>query len=117
DLATAAGFAITYGTAHGALRWRLDLQPGDSLLVLGAGGGVGLAAVEVGRAIGATVIAAAGSAEKLALAARHGADHLIDYRSEDLRPRLRALCPDGAAALAALRDRKVAGKLVLRLGQ
>lgn len=123
DLATAAGFAITYGTAHGALRWRLDLQPGESLLVLGAGGGVGLAAVEVGKAIGATVIAAAGSAEKLALAARHGADHLIDYRSEDLRARLRAICPDGVSALfdpvggevfaTALRALKWGGRLAV----
>ena len=99
DIATAAGFPITYGTAHGALRWRLDLQPGETLLVLGAGGGVGLAAVEVGKALGATVIAAAGSADKLALAARHGADHLIDYRRDDLRARLKAICPGGLAAL------------------
>jgi NADPH2:quinone reductase len=99
DLATAAGFAITYGTAHGALRWRVDLQPGETLLVLGAGGGVGLAAIEVGKALGATVIAAAGSAEKLALAGRHGADHLIDYKNEDLRARLKAICPAGVAAL------------------
>src|SRR5215471_5769611 len=56
DFATAAGFAIAYGTAHGALRWRADLRPGEVLLVHGAAGGVGLTAVEVGKAMGATVI-------------------------------------------------------------
>jgi D-arabinose 1-dehydrogenase-like Zn-dependent alcohol dehydrogenase len=57
DDATAAGFAIAYGTAHGALRWRADLKPGETVLIHGAGGGVGLAAVEVAKAMGATVIA------------------------------------------------------------
>lgn len=89
--AEAAGFPITYGTAHGALRWHADLQPGEVLLVHGAAGGVGLAAVEIGKAIGATVIATAGGADKLALARAHGADHLIDYRSEDIRERVKAI--------------------------
>jgi len=92
DFATAAGFAIAYGTAHGALRWRADLRPGEVLLVHGAAGGVGLTAVEVGKAIGATVIATAGDAEKLAIARAHGADHLIDYRKEDIRERVKAIC-------------------------
>lgn len=89
--AEAAGFPITYGTAHAALRWHADLQPGEVLLVHGAAGGVGLAAVEIGKAIGATVIATAGGAEKLAVAKTHGADHLIDYRSEDIRERVKEL--------------------------
>ena len=90
DFVTAAGFAIAYGTAHGALRWRADLKPGELLLVLGAAGGVGLTAVEVGKALGATVIASAGGPEKLAIAKAHGADHLIDYRDrEHPRPRER----------------------------
>ena len=89
--AEAAGFPITYGTAHGALRWHADLQPGEVLLVHGAAGGVGLAAVEIGKAIGATVIATAGGPDKLAVAKAHGADHLIDYRSEDIRDRVKAL--------------------------
>ena len=89
--AEAAGFPITYGTAHGALRWHADLQPGEVLLVHGAAGGVGLAAVEIGKALGATVIATAGGAEKLAVAKAHGADHLIDYRSEDIRARVKEL--------------------------
>ncbi len=92
DFATAAGFAIAYGTAHGALSWEGRLQPGERLLVLGAAGGVGLTAVEVGKAMGAEVIACAGGAEKLAIAKRHGADHLIDYRSEELRSRLTEIC-------------------------
>ncbi len=87
----AAGFPITYGTAHGALTWRAALQPGESLAVHGAAGGVGLAAVEVGKALGAHVVASAGGAEKLRIAEEHGADALIDYRSEDLRQRLKAL--------------------------
>ncbi|MEM7223511.1 MAG: NADPH:quinone oxidoreductase family protein [Pseudomonadota bacterium] len=91
DAVTAAGLPITYGTAHGALVWRANLQPGETLLVHGAAGGVGLAAVEVGKALGATVIATAGGADKLAIAAEHGADHLIDYREEDIRERVKAL--------------------------
>lgn len=86
-----AGFPITYGTAHAALRWHGDLQPGEVLLVHGAAGGVGLAAVEIGKALGATVIATAGGPDKLAVAKAHGADHLIDYRSEDIRDRVKEL--------------------------
>ncbi len=91
DFETAAGFPTTYGTAHGALVWRADLQPGENLLVHGAAGGVGLAAVEVGKALGAEIIATAGGAEKLAVAKAHGADHLIDYKTEDIRARVKAL--------------------------
>ncbi|MEQ8354999.1 MAG: NADPH:quinone oxidoreductase family protein [Kiloniellaceae bacterium] len=89
--AEAAGFPITYGTAHGALRWHADLQPGEVLLVHGAAGGVGLAAVEIGKALGATVIATAGGPDKLAVAEAHGADHLVDYRREDIRERVKAI--------------------------
>lgn len=89
DFATAAGFPIAYGTAYGALRWRADMRPGELLLVTGAAGGVGLSAVEVGKALGATVIAGASGVDKLALAAARGADHVIDYRVEDLRARLK----------------------------
>src|SRR5690606_23354010 len=86
-----AGFPITYGTAHGALTWRAALRPGETLAVHGAAGGVGLAAVEVGKALGARVIATAGSPEKLAIAREHGADACIDYRQEDVREQLKAL--------------------------
>ncbi len=89
--AEAAGFAIAYGTSHGALVWRAGLQPGELLLVLGAAGGVGLTAVEVGKAIGARVIACAGGQEKLEIARAHGADELIDYRTENIRSRVRAI--------------------------
>lgn len=91
DFATAAGFPIVYGTAHAALCWHARLQAGETLVVHGAAGGVGLASVEVGKALGATVIATAGGQDKLAVAARHGADALIDYRTEDLRERIKAL--------------------------
>ena len=91
DAVTAAGFPITYGTAHGALVWRAALQPGETLLVHGAAGGVGLAAVEVGKVLGATVIATAGGPEKLKVAADHGADHLIDYHQSDIREEVKAL--------------------------
>lgn len=87
----AAIFTMAYGTAVHALRQRGRLQPGETLLVLGAAGGVGLAAVEIGKAMGARVIAAASSPEKLAVAKAHGADEGIDYGAEDLRERLRAL--------------------------
>lgn len=91
DFDAAAGFAIVYGTAYGALDWRARLAAGETLLVLGAAGGVGLTAVEVGKAMGARVIAAAGGDEKLALARAHGADEAIDYRAEDLRVRVKEL--------------------------
>ncbi len=91
DFVTAAGFPVTYGTAHGALRWQADLKAGETLLVHGAAGGVGLATVEAGKALGATVIASAGGPDKLAVALQHGADHGIDYRSEDIRARVKAL--------------------------
>jgi NADPH:quinone reductase len=91
DFVTAAGFPVAYSTSHGAFAWRGRLQPGEWVLVLGASGGVGLTAVEIAKAMGATVIAAAGGAEKLAVAKRAGADHLIDYASEDLRDRVKAI--------------------------
>jgi NADPH:quinone reductase len=88
DFVTAAAFPIVYGTAHFALEHRGKLKSGETLLVLGAAGGVGLAAVEVGKLLGARVIAAAGGPEKLAVARRHGADETIDYRAESLRDRV-----------------------------
>src|SRR5260221_7436404 len=91
DYAIAAGFPVAYGTSHGALDWRARLRSGETLLVHGAAGGVGITAVEIGKAMGAIVIATAGSTEKLAIAKRHGADHLIDYSREDIRERVRAL--------------------------
>jgi NADPH2:quinone reductase len=87
----AAGFPVAYGTSHGALEWRARLQPGETLLVHGAAGGVGLTAVEIGKAMGATVIATAGGPEKLEIARRHGADHLVNYSREDIRSRVREL--------------------------
>jgi NADPH2:quinone reductase len=95
DDVTAAGFAIAYGTAQGALRWRADVKPGETVLIHGAGGGVGLAAVEVAKAMGAVVIATAGDAGKLAVAKGHGADHLIDYKTETLRTRIKEICNGG----------------------
>ena len=80
DDATAAGFAIAYGTAYGALAWRANLHAGETLVVHGAAGGVGLTAVEVGKAMGATVIATARGADKLEVARRHGADHIARQR-------------------------------------
>ena len=97
DFVTAAGFGVAYGTAHVGLAHRARLEPGEVLLVHGAAGGVGLAAVEVGRRMGATVIATAGSAEKLALAAEHGAQHVINYREESFRDRVKAFT-DGRGA-------------------
>jgi NADPH2:quinone reductase len=91
DAVKAAALPITYGTAHGALVWRAGIKAGETLLVLGAAGGVGLAAVEVGKALGARVIAAASSKERVEIALAHGADAGIDYSREDLRERLKAL--------------------------
>ena len=83
--AEATNFPTLYPTAYGALKWKANLQPGEVLLVHGAGGGSGLTGIEVGKAMGATVIASAGGPDKLAAAKAAGADHLIDYRHEDLR--------------------------------
>lgn len=91
NFVTAASFPITYGTAHGALVWRAGLGAGETLVVHGAAGGVGLATVEVGKAMGARVIATAGGPEKLEVARRYGADELIDYRAEDVRKRVKEL--------------------------
>lgn len=87
----AAAFAFTYGTAHHALVDRGQLRAGETVLVLGAAGGVGTAAVQVAKAVGARVIAAASTADKCALCREIGADETIDYGREDLRERLKAL--------------------------
>lgn len=91
DFTTAAAFSMTYGTAMHALKQRGALQADETLLVLGASGGVGLAAIEIGKAMGARVIAAASSAEKLEVARQAGADELINYQDEDVRERLKTL--------------------------
>lgn len=87
----AAALLITYGTTHYALQDRAAIQPGETLLVLGAGGGTGISAIELGNLMGARVIAAASTAEKLALCRVHGADETINYAEEDLRERVKAL--------------------------
>jgi NADPH2:quinone reductase len=87
----ASGISTTYGTSYHALKQRADLQPGESLLVLGAAGGVGLAAVELGKAMGARVIAAASTQEKLDVARRAGADELINYSDGELKDKVKAL--------------------------
>lgn len=94
DLTTAGGFVIAYGTSHGALVWKARLKEGEILLVHGAAGGVGLTAVEIGKALGAKVIATAGGAEKCAVAKAHGADWTIDYKAENLRDRVKAICAE-----------------------
>ncbi|CAE6950255.1 NADPH:quinone oxidoreductase [Pseudomonas marincola] len=91
DFASAAAFGMTYGTSMHALKQRANLQAGETLLVLGASGGVGLAAVEIGKAMGAKVIAAASSAEKLEVAKAAGADELINYTETNLKEEVKRL--------------------------
>ena len=91
DFATASAFVLAYGTSLYALKDRAKLAAGETLLVLGAAGGVGIAAVEIGKAMGARVIAAASTEEKLAVCREHGADATINYHAEDLRERIKAL--------------------------
>jgi NADPH2:quinone reductase len=91
DYVPAAAFLLTYGTAYHALKQRAKLQAGETLAVLGAAGGVGLAAVEIGKMMGAKVIAAASSPEKLQLTAEYGADHLINYAESDLNDGIKEL--------------------------
>jgi len=93
----AGAFPIAYISSHVAIRWQGRLEAGETLLVLGAAGGVGLTAVEIGKAMGARVIAGASTAEKLAVARDHGADDLIDYATETLTDRVMALT-DGKGA-------------------
>ena len=88
DFESAAGFGLAYGTSYHALVQRARLEEGETVLVLGAAGGVGSAAIEIARHLGATVIAAASTVEKLQFASELGADHLIEYTTEDLRTRL-----------------------------
>jgi len=91
DFATASAFLMTYGTSHYALKDRAQLKAGESLLVLGAAGGVGLSAVEIGKVLGAHVIAAASADEKLEVCKRHGADQVINYAKDDLKQRIKEL--------------------------
>jgi NADPH2:quinone reductase len=115
DFDTAAAITLTYGTSHHAVVDRAGLKAGETMLVLGAAGGVGLAAIEIGKALGATVIAAASSDDKLAVCRAHGADATINYSSGDLREAIKAATggkgPDviydpvgGAFSEAALRS-------------
>jgi NADPH2:quinone reductase len=97
DFDTAAGFGLAYGTSYHALKQRGQLQPGETLLVLGASGGVGLAAVEIGKAFGARVIAAASTDDKLAIAQRHGADALLNYSEGSLKESVNKLTAGNGA--------------------
>jgi len=97
SFAEAGAFPIAYISSHVALRWQGRLEPGETLLVLGAAGGVGLTAVEIGKAMGARVIAAASTAEKLTVATAHGADATVNYASEKLTERVMALTGDKGA--------------------
>jgi NADPH2:quinone reductase len=90
----AGAFPIAYFSSHVAIRWQGRLEAGETMLVLGAAGGVGLTAVEIGKAMGARVIAAASTAEKLAVAREHGADAIINYATEKLTERVMALTGD-----------------------
>lgn len=116
----AAAFQVAYGTSHVALGHRARLQPGETLLVLGAAGGVGLTAVEIGKLMGARVIAVARGSEKLAVASGAGADHLIDGEVADLRAEVKALggadvCYDpvgGDQFAAALRAMRPEGRII-----
>lgn len=124
DFVTAAAFGLAYATSDHALRDRGALKAGETLLVLGAAGGVGLAAIEIGKAVGARVIACASSDEKLALCREHGADATINYAREDLRDRIKTVTggtgPDviydpvgGALTEPALRSIAWRGRLLV----
>ena len=91
DFVSAAAFGLTYATSEHALCDRGDLKAGETLLVLGASGGVGIAAIEIGKVLGARVIACASTDDKLAVCREHGADDTINYATEDLRERIKAL--------------------------
>jgi NADPH2:quinone reductase len=108
DPIVAAGFPVAYGTSHLGLKYKAGLVAGETLLVNGAAGGVGLTAVEIGKRLGAMVIATASGAEKLAIATAAGADHVLDSRSDDLRSAIKALT--GGRSVDVVYD-PVGGKL------
>ena len=89
DFVPASAFVLTYGTSYHALKDRARLKPGETMLVLGASGGVGLAAIQIGKMMGATVIAAASTDQKLDVCKANGADELINYSQDDLRTRVK----------------------------
>ena len=97
DFEQGAGYAITYGTSYHALKQSANVQPGETVLVLGAAGGVGITAVEIAKALGARVIAAASSAEKLEFAAAAGADDTVNYSEVSLKDTVKQLT-DGKGA-------------------
>ncbi len=97
DAAIGASFLMAYGTSYHALKNRAQLKPGETLVVLGASGGVGIAAVEIGKQMGAKVIACASTDEKIAFCKSHGADEGINYQTEDLKKRIKDLT-DGKGA-------------------
>ncbi len=97
DFVTAAAFPVAYGTAHFALTHRGNLKPGEWLLVLGATGGVGIAAIEIGKLLGVKVIAAAGTDEKCQIALDTGADAAVNYSTESLRDRVKEITDDHGA--------------------
>ncbi len=99
DTRSAAAFSVAHRTAYHTLRSVARVRAGEELIVLGAGGGVGLAAVQLGAQLGASVTAVASSDEKLSVAATYGARHLVNHRSGELRSLLRATLPDGADAV------------------
>jgi NADPH2:quinone reductase len=124
DFETAAGLTSTYGTSYYALVDRGGLRAGETLLVLGAAGGVGLAAIEIGQVLGAKVIACASSDEKLAVCREHGADETINYASDDMRARVKAITKGngvdvicdpvgGPYSELALRDMAWGGRLLV----
>ncbi len=91
DFPTAAALLLTYGTMDHGLRDRGQVRAGETVLVLGASGGIGIASIEIAKALGARVIACASSDDKLAVCREHGADETINYESEDMRERIKAL--------------------------
>jgi NADPH2:quinone reductase len=94
SMAAAAGFLVNYGTTYHALVQRGNVKPGDTLLVLGAAGGVGLTAIEIGKALGARVLAGASTDEKLALAKQHGADAVFNYTTESIKAKVMEFTAD-----------------------
>jgi NADPH2:quinone reductase len=124
DYERASAFVLTYGTSYHALKDRAHLREGETLLVLGASGGVGLSAIQLGKAMGAKVIAAASNAEKLSVCQENGADHLINYAQDDLRQSVKEITEGrgvdviydpvgGSFSEKALRDMRWGGRFLV----
>ena len=116
DFESAAAFPVAYGTAYGAIEWKGKLEKNQNCLILGAAGGVGIAAVEIAKSYGANIVAAAGSDEKCEICSNHGAQNTINYNKEILRHEIKKLFPEGLNLIIDMIGGEIAEDAIKNLG-